>query len=558
VAEERLQTEILIIGGGAAGLNAALSAREAGREVVIMDKAVIERSGHFAGGIDHFAAYLNTGPDWDTREAYLDFTARSARGATHPEVVEKVYCDQLPTAIKRFDAVGCSLRRSDNTFFRTQSYGQPGPWWINFNGKRLKPLLGQAVRKAGCRVLDRVVTADLLINDGQACGAAGFHIRNGTFYVVQAKAVLIATGGTNRLYQNPTGLSFNCWMCPANTGDGEAMAYRAGAQLANVEYLRMTLIPRGFSAAGLNAMVGMGGLLINGKGEAFMKRYDPLGMKAPRYKLVEGVLGEIKAHRGPVFIDCRHLEPEALAHLVVTLGYDKDTLPDFFEQKGIDLSRDLLEIATSEGMQGGPNEVCGSGIKIDGDCATNVPGLFAAGNSADQCRSLHMATTSGIRAGYTMTGHVSRSDARQLPVPEAQLKDIRQGLYAPLKESRSVDWREFEDALQRILTEGMGPARSAWGMKQAWQNLDLLEKWHAEVQAQTYHDLCRTHEVYNMLTVARCMITAASYRKESRFGQCHNRLDYPQTDDEHWLGQIAVDCDTTGNPRTRFLPIHYD
>jgi len=558
VAEERLQTDILIIGGGAAGLNAALSAREAGREVVIMDKAVIERSGHFAGGIDHFAAYLNTGPDWDTRAAYLDFTARSARGATSLEVVEKVYCDQLPTAIKRFEAVGCSLRRTDNTFFRTQSYGQPGPWWINFNGKRLKPLLGQAVRKAGCRVLDRVVTADILINDGQACGAAGFHIRSGAFYVVQARAVLIATGGTNRLYQNPTGLSFNCWMCPANTGDGEAMAYRAGARLANVEYLRMTLVPRGFSAAGLNALVGMGGILVNGKGEAFMKRYDPLGMKGPRYKLVEGVLGEIKAHRGPVSIDCRHLDPGALAHLVATLGYDKDTLPDFFEQKGIDLGRSLLEIATSEGMQGGPNEVCGSGVKIDGDCATNVPGLFAAGNSADQCRSLHMATTSGIRAGNTMAAHASGSGARGLPVPETQLKGIRQRLYGPLKESRSVDWREFEDVLQRILTEGMGPARSAWGMKQAWQNLDLLEKWQDEVRARTYHDLCRTQEVHNMLTVARCMITAASYRKESRFGQCHSRLDYPQTDDEHWLGQIAVDRDTAGNPRTRFLPISYD
>ncbi len=203
----------------------------------------------------------------------------------------------------------------------------------------------------------------------------------------------------------------------------------------------------------------------------------PVGMKGPRYKLVEGVLGEIKAHRGPVFIDCRHLDPEALTHLVATLSYDKDTFPDFFEQKGIDLSRDLLEIATSEGMQGGPNEVCGSGIKIDADCATNVPGLFAAGNSADQCRSLHMATTSGIRAGYTMATYAANTDTRGLPVSKPQLDGIRQRIYGPLNESRSMDWREFEDVLQRILTEGMGPVRSAWGMKQAWQNLDLLEKW---------------------------------------------------------------------------------
>ena len=556
--EERLQTDILIIGGGAAGLNAALTAREAGREVVVMDKAVIERSGHFAGGIDHFAAYLETGPDWDTREAYLDFTARSARGATELSVVEQVYCAELKTAIQRFDDIGCSLRRSDGTFFRTQSYGQPGPWWINFNGKRLKPILAGAVRRAGCKVLDRVVTADLLLNDGQVCGAAGFHIRSGTFYVIQAKAVLLATGGTNRLYQNPSGLSFNCWMCPANTGDSEAMAFRAGVRLANVEYLRMTVIPRGFSAAGLNALVGMGAKLVNGMGEDFMQRYDPMGMKGPRFKLVQGVLGELKAHRGPVYIDCRHLDTENLQHLVTTLGYDKDTLPDFFEQKHIDLSRDLMEIAASEGMQGGPNEVCGSGVKIDPDCATNVPGIFAAGNSADQCRSLHMATTSGIHAGRKMAAYVDAAGKTPLPVVEKQVKKIRERIFAPLAESRTVSWHEYEDVLQRILTEGMGPVRSAWSMKTAWQKLDELQKWENQVTAETLHDLCRGQEVYNMLTVARCMITAALFREESRFGQCHYRLDFPETDDSQWLGQVAVNRNADGRATAQFLPLAYD
>ena len=554
---ERLKTDILIIGGGAAGLNAAITAREYGHDVIIMDKAVIERSGHFAGGIDHFMAYLNTDPDWDTRKAYLDFTAQSARGATDLAVVEKVYCEELNTAIARFENIGCSLRKADGDFFRTQSYGQPGPWWINFNGKRLKPLLGKAARQAGCRVLDRVVTADILIKDGKACGAAGFHIRSGHFYVIQSKAVLIATGGTNRLYQNPTGLSFNCWMCPANTGDGEAMAFRAGAGLANVEYLRMTLIPRGFSAAGLNALVGMGGKLINGKGEDFMLRYDPLGMKGPRYKLAQGVLGELKAHRGPVYVDCRHLDPGSMEHLITTLGYDKDTLPDFFQQKKVDLSQDLLEIATSEGMQGGPNEVCGSGIKIDPDCATDMPGLYAAGNSADQCRSLHMATTSGIRAGRSMSDFAAKQGDSH-PAVESQAKEIRERVYSPMNESRTVDWHEFEDVLQRVLTEGMGPVRSEWGMQKAWENLDLLEEWKENVRAETYHDLCRAQEVYNMLTVARCMITAADFRKESRFGQCHFRMDYPDTDDDNWLGQVTVRRSAAGRAEVDFKPLSYE
>lgn len=162
----RHQADILIIGGGVCGLNAALTAREQGRSVIVMDKAVIERSGHIAGGIDHFLAYMNTGAEWDTREAYLEFTGKSARGVTNIDVVDSVYCQELPHALKRFEEINCTLRQPDGTYYRTKSYGQPRPWWINFNGKRMKPLLAKAARKAGCAVLDRVVTADLLTNGG--------------------------------------------------------------------------------------------------------------------------------------------------------------------------------------------------------------------------------------------------------------------------------------------------------------------------------------------------------------------------------------------------------
>ena len=230
----RHQADILIIGGGVCGLNAALTAREQGRSVIVMDKAVIERSGHIAGGIDHFLAYMDTGAEWDTREAYLEFTGKSARGVTNIDVVDSVYCQELPHALKRFEEINCTLRQPDGTYYRTKSYGQPGPWWINFNGKRMKPLLAKAARKAGCAVLDRVVTADLLTNGGTVCGAAGFDIRTGDFHIIRAGAVIISTGGTNRLYSNPSGMSFNTWMCPADTGDGEAMSLRAGAELANI------------------------------------------------------------------------------------------------------------------------------------------------------------------------------------------------------------------------------------------------------------------------------------------------------------------------------------
>lgn len=263
------------------GLNAALTAREQGRSVIVMDKAVIERSGHIAGGIDHFLAYMDTGAEWDTREAYLEFTGKSARGVTNIDVVDSVYCQELPHALKRFEEINCTLRQPDGTYYRTKSYGQPRPWWINFNGKRMKPLLAKAARKAGCAVLDRVVTADLLTNGGTVCGAAGFDIRTGDFHIIRAGAVIISTGGTNRLYSNPSGMSFNTWMCPADTGDGEAMSLRAGAELANIEFLRMTVVPRSFNAAGSTPSPAWGAVLINAKGEAFMDRYHPPRLEGP-------------------------------------------------------------------------------------------------------------------------------------------------------------------------------------------------------------------------------------------------------------------------------------
>jgi adenylylsulfate reductase subunit A len=555
--EQTIVTDLLVVGGGIAGLNAALSAVEKNASVTVMDKAVIERSGHTAGGIDHFGAFLNTGPEWDTREAYLDYTVQYSRGATRPEVVDRVYCDNLPQAMKRFEKIGVPLHRADGSYYRTRSYGQPGPWWINFNGKRLKPSFASAVRKAGCTVLDRVVTADLLVNDGRVCGAVGFHIRSGECVVVKAKAVIVSTGGTNRLFTNPTGLSFNTWMCPANTGDGEAVSFRAGASLANIEFLRMTVVPNGFGAPGLNALVGMGGILINGMGEAFMSRYHPDGMNSPRYKLVEAVITELKARRGPVYIDCRHLDPKALAHLVETLSFDKDTFGDFLAQKGVDLRQDLLEVAPSEGMQGGPNEVCGSGIRIDENCAATVPGLFAAGNCSDQNRSLHMAATSGLYAGYRAFEFAQRNGAAPEP-PKGLVSDIKHRIYAPTKGQGRTSWQAFEDSLQRIITESLGPTRSAWGFKLAAGRLERLAGWMDTVKCPTFHDLCRFQELYNIMTVAKCMLAAASFRTESRFDLCHHRIDFPEQDDENWQGQIVVRKGDGDVPDCRFNPLTYD
>ena len=204
-----------------------------------------------------------------------------------------------------------------------------------------------------------------------------------------------------------------------------------------------------------------------------------------------------------------------------------------------------MEVDTSEGMQGGPNEVCGSGVKINKDCGTNVPGLYAGGNGADQCRSLHMAVTSGIHAGR-MAAHYCASLASAPEPDEAQIQRIHEHVYAPLDPERSIGWKEFEMTLQRILTEGAGPCRTEKKLLRAKEKLEQVQAASGLVGAKDLHDLLRLHEVHNLLTIGRCTVDAALYRQESRFGNCHFREDFPEQDDERFLGQVVISAESDG------------
>lgn len=551
-----VETDVLIIGGGLAGCNAAMAAAEQGARVVVLDKGKIERSGDIAGGVDHFMAYLEEGEPWDTAEAYLEYAGRIARGAIDLKVQEAVFCRELKPAIERLARIGNPLTNpKTGRFYRTQALGQPGPYWINFNGKKLKPLLGREVRRLGCKVLDRTVTTGLLMDGTHISGATAFHIRTGEFYVVKAKAVVIGTGNTNRLYQSQAGTPFNIWQCPSNTGDGQILAFNAGAKLANTEYLRMTVVPKGFSSAGLNAFMGMGCYMINALGEQFMDRYHPAGNKAPRSKVVEGVMMEIREGRGPVFIETRHLSAQDMEHLKATLGYDKDTLPDYFAQKGIDIAKEPVEVMVSECLQKGPAELCGSGIKVDGRCASTVPGLYAAGDCADQFCCVHLAVTSGYMAGREAARHAASIN---MPDPaEAEVTRLKNEAYRPVAGNGDLTYREFESVLQKIMTDHVGTQRTRVGLETALKKLNGLEVYLPLIGAGNYHELMHATETKNIYAMSRIMASAALFREESRFGLYHNRLDYPQTDDKNWFGLVEVEKGSQNEITLKFQPLTY-
>jgi adenylylsulfate reductase subunit A len=551
---EVVKTDVLVVGGGLAGNNGAIGALENGVRVLIADKSSIDRCGAIAGGVDHFMAYLGT-DTWDTREAYLDWVGKIARGTVNLSVQNAVFCRELKAAIDRMETIGCSLKQPDGTYYRTTSMGQPGPYFINFNGKQLKPSLAREARRLGAQTLEKCAISGLLTHNGRVTGAVGFNIRTGTFYTITAKAVLLATGNTNRIFENPTGLPYNTWQCPANTGAAQAMAFEAGAKLANMEIVRITLVPRGFSAAGLNALTGMGGKFVNATGEEFLSKYHPAGVRAPRFKLVEAVMKEISEGRGPVYVDCRHLSASEMKHLKKTLGYDKDTLPDFIEQKGIDLAKEPLEIMPSEGMQGGSSEVNSSGIMIDERAASTVPGLFAAGDCSDQMRCVHICTTGGYLAGKMAAEYAK--DSRQEPlVAASQVRQLKEKTFAPLRASGKVSHRKFEDTLRRMLWQNAGPARNEKSLRVALEKLEELEMYFKDIAARNYHELIRALETDQILQVAKMMCTASLARKETRFGVYHCRTDYPETKKE-FDGQIVL-WKTEQGIKTAFKKLEYE
>ncbi len=548
--------DVLVLGGGLAGTNAAMGAADMGADVIVVEKGSnIDRSGDIGGGVDHFLAYLNTGPEWDTEDSFLDYVDKVGRGTTHLSYLESLYCAELQPAIERMAKIGNPLTQPDGTFYRTASMGQPGPYFINFNGKLLKPKLGAAVRQSGCKVFNRIMTVDLLTKEGRVVGAMGFHNRTGDVFVFNAKTTIIATGNTNRLYENPRLNPFNTWLCPYNTGDGQMMSFNAGAALTNMEYMRMTVLPKGFSAPGFNALVGMGGRFMNSLGDYYMEENHPLGNKAPRYDVVFNTLYEVRNGRGPVYIDCRHLKEEDMAHLKTTLGYDKDTLPDYFEQRGEDLAKEPVEVMVSEGMQAGPTEVTGSGVKIDGEGAATIDGLFACGDSADHNRCVHGAITGGYKAGKSAA--ISALNERFADAPsKATISEMADRFLAPLYRETGYPYEQIEGTIRKIMAEHVGPMRTEMGLKSGLKKLERLEPSLDEIKVEDKHDLMRANETRNLMSVGKIMINAALYRTESRNKPYHYRLDYPETNDEEWCGLVVV-RKNGDNVNCSFEPVVY-
>ncbi len=548
--EEKIQiveTDVVIVGGGVAGCLAAIGVSEAGAKSVILEKGgIIERSGSIAGGVDHFFAVLEEGPEWDTPEYLLRHIPAITEGVTDIDVCATMI-HGLKGMVHRLEKMGVDFHNPaapDRPYLRHRSFGLPGEYTIEFEGNDFKQIIGQAARHAGARTLERVMVAEILMDDeGHPRGVVAFHIRHGAIYVVLGKSVILATGETNRLAKNASGHPYDSWHIPYNTGDGQAMALRVGAQLANMEFTDSTITPKGYSTQGTNGFVGAGAHLVNAAGERFMFKYHPAGEQGRRTDLINGVLTETVEGRGPVYIDCRHLPEDDVNRLKSTLGIDRPAMPTFFEQKGIDLATDLLEITVSEmSSRGGGVVLRRAGVRIDTECLSNVPGLFAAGDCSTICSGIAGATVMGHIAGESAGKYALSRPAPQPPDP-GEIDRLHETIVRPLELKSELSARKFEDEVRTIMTSYVGFRRNETRLKEALKRLKDLQGREGKIAAKNFHDLMRIYEARNIRAVAETIAASAIDRRETRGGAAHVREDYPERDDANGLRTILVEKD---------------
>lgn len=548
-----LETDVLVVGGGVAGCLAAIEARAAGAAVLIADKArLLERAGSVGGGVDQYLTPLNSGPEWDTPQYLLMHVPVLTDGLVDIDVAERVI-HEMPRVLRRLEDIGIDFRDPDTgEYFRTRAFGLPGEYHLNFDGKTFKHQIGRHTMSRGVKFLPRTMITDVLLDAGgeRACGAAGFNVRTGEVYLIRASAVVVATGDINRISRNASGVPFDSWHYPYNTGDGHAMGFRAGAELVNMEFVEATLTPKGFSTQGTNSYAGLGAHFINRHGERFMFKYDPKGEKARRTTLVDGAIQEVLAGNEPLYIDLRHLPEEVLDHFVRTLGVDRHTLPGYFAQRGIDIRTQPIELSISElSIRRGGVYFRGSGLTVDTTGESTVTGMFAAGDCS---------MVSGGIAGAAAMGSIAGRGAadRASVVPRAkwgprQAAEAVERIREPLARPGGVRWRAFEDRIRDIVTDYAGVRRTEDGLRRALADLGELGREEAALAADNFHSLMRTHEAMSIRLAASMMARAALERRESRSGAAHRRLDHPATDEAEWRKLIILSRAADGDIRLR-------
>jgi len=507
--EEHKETDFLIIGGGVAGLRAAVQLAQSGNVLVVTKDAPSESSSEYAqGGV---AVALS---DEDEISIHLEDTLRAGDGLCLRKAVVTLV-EEGPDRIRELILWGAEFDKEGTKLAFTQEAAHSKRRILHAQGDStgheiMRVLIDKVRSSAKVSKIDFAFTRDLIVHKGTCVGAIVCQQTLKKVLIITARAVLLATGGAGQLFERTTN--------PAvATGDGMAMAYRAGAALVDMEFIQFH--PTALFRAGApqfllsEAMRGEGGMLKNIEGQRFMDDYHPARELAPRDIVTRAIHTEMTAtETDHVYLDMTHLNPE---YIVKRFPRIYRTCRDL----DIDICREPIPVSPAA------HYIMG-GVKTDLWGATNIPGLFAAGESA--CTGVHganrLASNSlleglvfGERAGLAAARYVNRHAAAHASIPRISSRDARHGQPAP---DASWEITEVRGRLKKLMWEKVGIVRNRKDLSSA---LAQLLEWDRMVR----HHAPERHvfELKNMITTA-ILITRSALQREGSVG-AHFRSDFP-------------------------------
>lgn len=515
-----LETDLLVLGTGAAGCGAALAARRAGIRTLMVDKGKLESSGCLGGGNDHFLAVLGTDDPDDTVDDLVRFYLKPCSGFS--ESMLRGWGRTMPLMVDFLEGLGVKLlHRADGGYLRTAGRGEPA-WHINIaEGQRIKRLVAGHLRSLGTDVLDHVMITRLLVRDGRAAGAVGYNVLDGTCYVISAAAVIMALGNScNRATTNSTGNPYNTWHSPFNTGSQYVLAYEAGATIINMDLKQQaTLVPKGFGCAGMNGINGAGAHELNALGERFMPKYHPQMENCPRQFQIGGTYQEQIEGNGPPFVmEMRHIDADTLHHLqYVLMPGDKATFLDYCEQRGVDFAKAPMEVEIGE------IEFSGM-LATDDAFMSSLPGLY----NGCVFYTFSGSMCSGYLAGESAAANLGKAPG--LKGLEDEIGRECERIFAPLTPLEdAVPQAMFESSVRQVMSYYMGFVRNEKGIDVALERLAFLSGYADKVRAGNMHELMMAHEALHLLESCRLSTLCTRERKESG-RSIYRRSDYPEKD----------------------------
>ncbi len=527
---ETLDYDIIVIGAGGAGLRAAVEAAEnTGLKVAVICKSLLGKAHTVMaeGGVAASFGNLDAPDGWETH--FYD-TMRSGHFINNYRMVE-IFSKEATDRVLELEYWGAIFDRTKEGRIMQRPFGAHTFRRLchigDHTGLELIRTMQYKAIHSGPDIFHEVTMTKLLVHNGRVAGAFGYFRDDGHFVLFRARAVVMATGGWGKVFK----VTSNSW---ESTGDGAALAFRAGADLMDMEMVQFhptgMVWPPGVRGLLVTEGVrGEGGLLRNSEGERFMKTYDPERMElSSRDVVARAIFREALAGRGSphggAWLDISHKGPE----------YVKAKLPGMYQQfmtlADLDITKEAFEVGPTCHYTMG-------GLRVDPEtCATNLPGLYAAGEVACGLHganrlggnSLSDLLVFGRRAGMGALQYV-QGGTELAPVDEAELQQEMDRVLAPFRREKGVNPYHLHEQLQEVMTNHAGIRRSGEILQEGLDQILNLKEQAQQLSIQgsrTYNPGWHAvFDVQNMLLLCEGIVRSALERKESR--GAHWRVDFP-------------------------------